>query len=320
MREKIINGFEKYLVREDGTISNKKTGKTITPSYSDLGNGKVTLYNTCGERKSKSVAMLVAEAFLPKPATQENQPVHIIHKDGDNRNNNVDNLEWKIGSEQRASRTPKPLTEKQKRFNNTKKPNGKVYYKWTKSGSLIKSTERFREFIRGGNYYLIRKDVHKFKRGSYDFYEYKQMFIPRDDLKDLKRITKKSVGDKKMDVGDLLDNVNRFLSWKYTKELPSAKYKLATLYSEFTKRYTIAKENLLKRIENAGLEQDKYDEIVEAYVFDGIDFFDDNLNLFTTDQILEKANQDDEWKKNLKSYKDNFEYVQWYTLKHNKYI
>ena len=46
-------------------------------------------------RKNVSVHRLVAEAFIPNI---DNLP-HVNHKDGDNNNNRIDNLEWCSRSE-----------------------------------------------------------------------------------------------------------------------------------------------------------------------------------------------------------------------------
>lgn len=56
-------------------------------------------YSAClfknGNRQYKSVARIVAVAFIPNP---ENKP-EVNHKDGNKLNNYVDNLEWATGSE-----------------------------------------------------------------------------------------------------------------------------------------------------------------------------------------------------------------------------
>lgn len=62
----------------------------------NMPNGYITV-KLCvdGKVKRYSLHRLVAEAFIPNP---ENKPF-VNHKDGNKRNNNVDNLEWCTQSE-----------------------------------------------------------------------------------------------------------------------------------------------------------------------------------------------------------------------------
>lgn len=51
-----------------------------------------------GKRKHLSVGKLVAAAFLPNPFDAKT----VRHKDGDNQNNCVENLEWRVNSKRQA--------------------------------------------------------------------------------------------------------------------------------------------------------------------------------------------------------------------------
>lgn len=91
---KDIKGYEGlYQVSNTGEIKRTfKTGKeknlkgSLTSGYPSIclsaGNSRKTFY----------IHRLVAEAFLDKPET--NEALEVNHKDGDRRNNNVENLEW----------------------------------------------------------------------------------------------------------------------------------------------------------------------------------------------------------------------------------
>ena len=93
---KKVIGFDDYYVGDDGIIySTKKNGgyiRDLTPMKlreDKDGYLEVGMYKD-GKRYFRRVHRVVAEAFIPNP---KHLP-QINHKDGNVKNNNVDNLEW----------------------------------------------------------------------------------------------------------------------------------------------------------------------------------------------------------------------------------
>ena len=104
-----IKGFENYLITEDGKVINSKTGRILKPDVIWDGYERVTLSKE-GVTTRFRVHRLVAEHFIPNDDPARNQ---VNHKDGDRRNNTVENLEWMTCKEN---------------INHGKKQNGEEHY------------------------------------------------------------------------------------------------------------------------------------------------------------------------------------------------
>lgn len=94
--KKIPNTNGKYLVNKNGEVKSlcKKNPRILVPCNGPRGYKLVSIFEN-GEKKTRRVHRLVAEAFIPNP---DNKP-EVNHIDGDKGNNSVDNLEWATRSE-----------------------------------------------------------------------------------------------------------------------------------------------------------------------------------------------------------------------------
>lgn len=88
-----ISDIPSYMISDAGEIMNASTGKLLKPTPV-RGYEQVTLCDENGHHR-RCVHRLVAAAFLPNP---EMKP-QVNHRDGNKRNNCVDNLEWVTQSE-----------------------------------------------------------------------------------------------------------------------------------------------------------------------------------------------------------------------------
>lgn len=84
-----IDGFPNYEVSNTGRVINVKYNREKELQIDTDGYYRVDLYNNC-HRTTTRVHRLVAKAFIPKQSGKDD----INHKDGNKKNNNVNNLEW----------------------------------------------------------------------------------------------------------------------------------------------------------------------------------------------------------------------------------
>lgn len=78
-----------YQVSNLGKVRNSRTGRILKPATNGAGYQDVGLYKDKKEKKFL-IHRLVATAFIPNP---DNLPV-VNHRDENQLNNHVDNLEW----------------------------------------------------------------------------------------------------------------------------------------------------------------------------------------------------------------------------------
>lgn len=91
---KTIDGFNNYLISNQGKVINLKSNNIKKCSKDKIGYIHIILFNR-NKRKVFYIHRLVAQAFIPNP---DNKP-QVNHIDGNKLNNNLINLEWCTHSE-----------------------------------------------------------------------------------------------------------------------------------------------------------------------------------------------------------------------------
>lgn len=86
-----LDEFPDYAVSDLGEVHNIKTGMPRRTSINQQGIVKISLYQG-RELITRSVAVLVAEAFCEGQSSTFNTPIHL---DGDRENCRADNLMWR---------------------------------------------------------------------------------------------------------------------------------------------------------------------------------------------------------------------------------
>lgn len=87
-----LEEFPDYAVSNKGNISNMRTGAPRKTSVNQQGIVKISLYKNGRELITRSVAVLVAEAFCEGQTEFFDTPIHL---DGDRSNCRADNLMWR---------------------------------------------------------------------------------------------------------------------------------------------------------------------------------------------------------------------------------
>lgn len=88
-----IEDFPSYEVSNLGRVRHTRSGNIKGISLNQQGISNVHLAEPTKYRR-RSVALLVAKAFLPEPSPHYSSPTP-IHRDGDKQNCRADNLMWR---------------------------------------------------------------------------------------------------------------------------------------------------------------------------------------------------------------------------------
>ena len=86
-----IPDFPNYLISSSGDVVNANSGRWLAQSHTQEGVPKVGLVNGT-KQYTKSVAVLVAEVFVPG---KDDISDTVVHLDGDICNNGASNLVWR---------------------------------------------------------------------------------------------------------------------------------------------------------------------------------------------------------------------------------
>lgn len=86
-----IRNFPNYAISNFGRVKNIKFDRPVAVTFNAAGIPIVSLLGS-GRRSTRSVKVLVAEAFLPKDNPRFNTPINL---DCDPTNNRIDNLVWR---------------------------------------------------------------------------------------------------------------------------------------------------------------------------------------------------------------------------------
>lgn len=107
MISKDIIGYEGlYIISEDSSVTNVKTGKIIKPWVNNKGYKCIDLSKD-GKRTHHLLHRLMAESFVPNP---NNDPI-VLHLDNNKQNLDPSNLAWGTYSENNAQAIRDGLNE-----------------------------------------------------------------------------------------------------------------------------------------------------------------------------------------------------------------
>lgn len=89
----VIKDYSRYVINPEGVVKARDTGREMKTRQNKQSFVMITLMDDDGKKHTRSVALMVAQAYLPKPPNPSYNSV--IHLDNDRGNCNANNLMWR---------------------------------------------------------------------------------------------------------------------------------------------------------------------------------------------------------------------------------
>jgi len=93
VKGKILSSYKDYRILENGDIYSMYQCSVIKPAETKDGYLQISIKNNDGKYKTELVHRLVAKAYIGEPSNSEER-ITVNHKDGNKKNNAVENLEF----------------------------------------------------------------------------------------------------------------------------------------------------------------------------------------------------------------------------------
>ncbi len=168
---------DRYEVNTNGDIRNSYSGKLLKIFCDNKGNTFAYLYGSDGKRYKRSVALIVAKAFLKKNFTEKN----VVHINGNKKDNRYSNLKW--GHDKKHKFETAPLDEYD--------CNGNFVRSWSSIKSAAKENKiSYMQIFKccRGKYKTAGGRVWRYKGDTYDKYPVPPRFelLEGEVFKDIK--------------------------------------------------------------------------------------------------------------------------------------
>jgi hypothetical protein len=142
---KKVVGYSDYAVSNNGVVKSLKYGKEKVLKLDINKDGYyIATLSRNGKKKRFRVNRLVAELFIPNP---DNLPV-VNHKDGNKKNNSVNNLEWSTVAENTQHAYDTGLISKERHRKGRQKLMKPLLQIDKNTGEVVRRFESYREAVK----------------------------------------------------------------------------------------------------------------------------------------------------------------------------